>query len=418
MRIAIIGGGISGLVCAHRLQREHEITLYEANDYAGGHTHTHHVDIDDNGRDLAVDTGFIVFNRQNYPHFSRLLDELGVAAQPTSMSFSVHCERTGLEYNGTSVNRLFAQRRNLWRSSFLRMVRDILRFNRESPRLLERDATDVTVNEYVQSNGYSTTFRNYYLIPMCAALWSAPPRMVENFSIGFLVRFFHNHGMLAVNGRPQWLVVRGGSATYVRALLDRFSGRLLLNTPVRELRRHAAGVRIQTDSAEQDFDQVILACHSDQALQLLADADTVERGILGAMRYQDNEAVLHTDGNLLPRRRLARASWNYRIPATEPDSVAVTYHMNSLQGLQSRQPICVTLNQTESIRSEKVIKRLRYAHPLFTTEAVAAQRRWPEISGINRTHFCGAYWGQGFHEDGVRSALAVCKQLGASHRDA
>lgn len=411
MRIAIIGSGISGLACAYFLQHHHDITIYEANDYPGGHTHTHELTIA--GKSLAVDSGFIVYNRINYPCFSRLLDRLGVESEPTSMSFSVRCDNSGLEYNGTSINGLFAQRRNLLRPAFYRMILDILRFNRDSPRLLEGGNNDQTLSEYVRDNSYSRYFEKYYLIPMCAALWSAPPQVVAEFPIRFLVKFFQNHGMLAINDRPQWLVVSGGSQNYVRALLRDFNDRVKLNTAIKRVERASDTVML-TDCRgnTHSHDQVIFACHSDQALQILADATPSERAILGAMPYQSNNAVMHTDARLLPRHRRAWASWNYHIPVMEPSRVAVTYYMNSLQGLQSEEPICVTLNHTDTIAPDKVIKRLRYDHPLFTTGAVQAQSRWTEISGRNRTHYCGAYWGNGFHEDGVQSAIAVSSAFG------
>ena len=411
MRIAIIGSGISGLACAYLLQHKHDVTIYEANDYAGGHTHTHEVTI--NGRPLAVDSGFIVYNRTNYPCFSRLLDRLGVESQPTSMSFSVRCDNSGLEYNGTSINGLFAQRRNLLRPAFYRMVLDILRFNQDSPRLLEEGDDSQTLTEYVREHGYSRQFQQYYLIPMCAALWSAPPDIVAGFPIRFLVKFFHNHGMLAINNRPQWLVIKGGSQTYVRTLMRNLNAKLKLSTAITRVQRSAGAITLTDSNGNtHSHDQIIFACHSDQALQMLADASDRERDILGAMPYQINDVVMHTDAGLLPRRRLAWASWNYHIPAMEKSRVAVTYYMNSLQGLQSEQPVCVTLNHTETIAPDKIIKRLRYAHPLFTTSAVQAQSRWREISGQHRTHYCGAYWGNGFHEAGVQSALAVSKELG------
>lgn len=413
MRIAIIGSGISGLVCAWLLYRQHDITVYEANDYIGGHTHTHDVSL--NGKDYSVDSGFIVFNRRNYPNFSKVLDTLGVDSQPTSMSFSVHCERSGLEYNGTSLNRLFAQRRNLLRPSFYRMIADIVRFNRDSPRLLHNGRDEQTLTEYVREHGYSHQFRDHYLVPMCAALWSAPPQTVASFPIKFLVRFFQNHGMLAIRDseRPEWRVVRNGSASYVRAMTAGFRDRFRLATPVIKIRRQTDGVTVHDMHGDSShYDAVILACHSDEALGLLDDPSPTEREVLSALPYQDNEAVLHTDDQVLPRRRLAWASWNYRIPARPGEHAAVTYYMNSLQGLESAQPLCVTLNQTDSIRSDRILRKLRYRHPLFTTAAIAAQARRRQISGVNNTWYCGAYWGNGFHEDGVNSALAVCDDFG------
>jgi predicted NAD/FAD-binding protein len=406
MRIAIVGTGIAGNVAAYHLHREHDIIVFEAGRHIGGHTHTHDIEIA--GRLYAVDTGFIVFNDWTYPHFVRLLDEMGVASQPSSMSFSVRVEGRDLEYNGTSLNRLFAQRRNLLRPSFYRMIREILRFNREAPRLLDASDDSLTLGAYLRAQGYHREFIEHYLVPMGAAIWSTDPRRLLDFPARFLVRFFHNHGMLSINDRPTWRVIRGGSREYVKRLTAPFRNRIRLNTPVTAIRRRSSHVEIETgESPPQRFDAVFIATHSDQALRLLADPSPLEREVLGAITYQKNEVVLHTDTRLLPRRKRAWAAWNYHVPAQPSEGVAVTYNMNILQGLDAPVTFCVTLNRTADIDPRKILKRLTYHHPLFTPAAVAAQRRQAELNGVRRTFYCGAYWRFGFHEDGVVSALAA-----------
>jgi len=407
MKIAIIGSGIAGNVVAHHLHRHHDITLFEAASHIGGHTHTHSVALDDEQHE--IDTGFIVFNDWTYPNFIALLKELGVASQPSSMSFSVRNERSGLEYNGTSLNGLFAQRRNLLRPSFHRMIREILRFNRDAPRLLEFP-NDMTLGAYLTAGGYSAGFIRDYLIPMGAAIWSTDPQRMLSFPAVYLIRFFKNHGMLSVDERPQWQVIRGGSARYVEKLVAPFRHRIRLNTPVASVRRLPDRVMVQPRDGEGErFDQVFFACHSDQALKLLVDASVLERAVVGAIPYQRNEAVLHTDTSLLPRVQRAWAAWNYHVPDTAAGSdespATLTYNMNILQGLQSRHTYCVTLNRTGQIAPKKILRKLTYHHPLYTPEGVAAQQRQHEVNGVNRTYFCGAYWRYGFHEDGVVSAL-------------
>ncbi len=406
MKIAVIGTGIAGNVVAHRLHRSHDITVFEAGDYVGGHTNT--IDVGHAGQRFAVDTGFIVFNDRTYPNFIRLLDELGVVSQPSDMSFSVKCERSGLEYNGTSLNALFAQRRNLLRPSFHRMIRDILRFNREAPALLHSEDDAATLGEYLEENRYSRQFIEHYIVPMGAAIWSADPRRMYVFPARYFVRFFHNHGMLSVNDRPVWRVIRGGSKQYVERLTAGFRDRIRLASPVQWVRRRATHVELKPRGGEPErFDHVFIACHSDQALSLLADASALEREVLGAIPYQENEAVLHADASLLPRRRLAWAAWNYHILDRAQDRVALTYNMNILQTLKAPVQFCVTLNNSDAIDPGKVIKRVVYHHPVYTRAGVAAQARQAEINGIGRTYFCGAYWRHGFHEDGVVSALAA-----------
>jgi predicted NAD/FAD-binding protein len=406
MKIAVVGTGIAGMVAAYRLCRDHDVTVFEARDRLGGHTHT--VGVEQDGERYAVDTGFIVFNDRTYPNFVRLLDELGVASQPSSMSFSVRCERTGLEYNGTSLNTLFAQRRNLFRRSFHRMIRDILRFNREATELARGGSYEGTIGSFI--HGYSREFIEHYIVPMGSAIWSAAPGKLLDMPALFFARFFDHHGMLTVNDRPQWRVVRGGSSRYIDALTAPYADRIRLGCPVRTIRRHATHVDVITDRTER-FDEVVLALHSDQALRLLAEPSQAELAILDAIRYQPNEVVLHTDDSLLPRRPLARAAWNYHLTRDPSRQVAVTYDMNILQSLRSRRPFLVTLNRTDEIDPARIIRKLTYAHPVFTHEGVAAQGRWSEISGRNRTHYCGAYWSYGFHEDGVKSALRVADAI-------
>jgi predicted NAD/FAD-binding protein len=329
------------------------------------------------------------------------------------MSFSVRCERTGLEYNGTSLNTLFAQRGNLLRPSFLRMVRDILRFNRTAPILLQTEDSHLTLGDYLAAHSYSREFIDHYLIPMGAAIWSADPQRIHHFPARAFIQFFHNHGMLTVNRRPQWRAICGGSWRYVEALTLPFRDRIRLSSPVRSLTRYPDRVEVTLQQGEAErFDQVIVATHSDQALALLADASEQERELLGAIPYQQNEVILHTDASLLPRRRLAWASWNYLIPREPRDRVTLTYNMNILQNLSAPEPLCVTLNCGSAIDPAKIIRRFTYHHPVYTQAALAAQKRADRINGLNRTYFCGAYWGHGFHEDGVNSTLAVCRHFG------
>ncbi len=411
MRIAVVGGGISGMAAAHFLSEVHEVTLFEAADYVGGHTHT--VQVREADREFGVDTGFMVFNDWTYPNFVKLLKRLDIPSQPSCMSFSVRCDRSGLEYNGTSLNTLFAQRRNFLRPSFLRMIRDILRFNREAPTLLDCDGRE-SVGAFLASEGYSRFFVEHYLVPMSAAIWSAPPRAIGGFPLRFFVRFLQNHGMLSVNDRPVWRVVQGGSRRYVERLVAPFRRSIRLKSPVQRLRRFPDRVELRTQAGGwESFDQAVLGLHADQALNVLEDPSAPEREILGAIPYQANDTVLHTDERLLPRTRRAWASWNSRLPVDPGDAVAVTYHSNRLQNLQSDRQYCVSLNQTSSIDPSQTLRRMTYHHPLYNLESQAAQSRHGEISGRNRTHYCGAYWGWGFHEDGLNSALRVCRALGA-----
>jgi uncharacterized protein len=405
MRVAVIGSGISGMVVASRLHRDHEITVFEAGAHVGGHTHTH--DIEWAGRRYAIDTGFIVFNDWTYPRFIALLDDLGVGYQDSNMSFSLRCERTGLEYSGTSINSLFAQRRNFLRPSFLRMIADILRFNRECRALLAGGDDRLTLGEYLDANGYSPAFRDRYIVPMGMSIWSASESAMLSFPARFFVEFFDKHGFLNVDDRPVWQAVKGGSREYARRLTAPFADRIRLRTPVLGVKRDVTGVSIRTAGGSERFDHVFFACHADQALRLLEDASDAEQAILGAFPYQENQVTLHTDESVLPRRRRARAAWNFHLLDPRDgrrDRVALTYDMNVLQSLDAPVRFLVTLNRGTDIDPVKVLKTLTYHHPVYLPAGVAAQRRRAEISGPNHTCYCGAYWRYGFHEDGVVSA--------------
>ena len=417
MKIAIVGTGIAGNTAAYHLCREHDISVFEANDYIGGHTHT--VDVRLGTETYAVDTGFIVFNDWTYPNFIALLDELGVASQPSTMSFSVRCDATGLEYNGGSLNGLFAQRGNLFRPAFLGMLRDILRFNRAAPRLLDNTGDELPLGDYLAQAGYGHAFIDRYLVPMGAAIWSSEPRRMLEFPARNFVRFFHNHGLLNLVERPQWRVIRGGSRASLAPLTAPYRTRIRRDTPVARITRGPGHVELTLgDGSRARFDAVFLACHSDQALRLLAEPSAAERAVLGAIPYQDNEVVLHTDTRLLPRNRRAWAAWNYHIPTQAAAGVSVTYNMNILQGLRAPETFCVTLNETAAIDPARVIERYTYEHPVYTPEGIAAQARHREIDGTLNTYYCGAYWRHGFHEDGVVSALAAVDHFRQDQRDA
>ncbi len=409
MKVAIIGSGIAGNTIAYHLHKKHDITLFESQGHIGGHSHTHHIQHE--GQDINVDTGFIVFNDRTYPNFMALLMELNVAWQPSSMSFSVRCEETGLEYNGTTLNSLFAQRFNLFRPSFHKMILDILRFNKTSLELLDNQS-EIELGEYLKLGGYSKQFIDYYIIPMGSAIWSTDTKQMLDFPAHFLVRFFHNHGMLSIDDRPNWMTIAGGSENYVKELTRPFSKSIRLNSPVESVRRLKSSVRIKPKhGSEEVFDYVFFACHSDQALKILTDPTPAEREVLGKIHYQANTILLHHDQRLMPKKKLAWAAWNYHVTNPAPRHVAVTYDMNILQGIRSEQHLLVTLNHIHDIDPKKIIKRIEYMHPVYTSEGVSAQSRHAEISGVNRTGFAGAYWGNGFHEDGVVSALEAIKHF-------
>jgi uncharacterized protein len=416
LRLAVIGSGISGLTTAYLLSSEHEVTVFEANDYIGGHTHTIDVAIAD--RNYSVDTGFIVFNTKTYPNFTRLMKKLGVSWQRSSMSFSLHCQKTGLVFSPSHLNSLFVQRSNLFRPSFYRMLLDALRFQRKSPDLLVTGDDHITLEDYLERNHYSPQFKHHFIIPMGSAIWSSDPDKFRKFPARYFVEFFYNHGILNIRNQPQWLVIKGGSKQYIEPLVHRYKERIRTNTPIASVRRRPDRVEVTAANGETEFfDQVIIATHSDQALTLLADASDTECHILGNIPYQENRTVLHTDTSVLPPQRRAWASWNYYNPSDKTGQVAVTYNMNILQSLKAKVELCVTLNWPGKLDPEKIIQKLVYHHPVYDPQGLKARKRCNEINGVNRTYFCGAYWGYGFHEDGVNSALEVCKHFGRSLND-
>ena len=417
-RIAVIGSGISGLTTSYLLQSQYEVTLFEEQDYLGGHTNT--VDIEVDNTIYPVNTGFIVFNDWTYPNFIRLMDHLGVQSEDSDMSFSVRCDQSNLEYNGSNLNTLFCQRRNLINLRFWRMLKDIMRFNKEATQhYLGGDLeSGITLQEYLDEQGYGETFRRYYVIPMGSAIWSAPEADMMAFPAAFFVRFFHHHGLLSIDNRPQWRVISGGSRTYVDVLKEKLQGPVLINRAVKSVTRHAQGVTLTDGKGyHHHFDAVVLACHSDQALAMLEQPSSEEVSILGAIPYQDNSVVLHTDTRLLPRSRNGWAAWNYRIPDSPDQPVTVTYNMNILQNFNSDTTFCVSLNQDESIDPSKILRRYRYSHPAFTIAGSEAQNQFELINGKQHTFYCGAYWFNGFHEDGVNSAIRVARSLNVNFDD-
>jgi predicted NAD/FAD-binding protein len=412
MKVAIIGGGISGLTVAHLLNREHDLTVYEAAEKLGGHTNTIRVDTADETQ--HVDTGFIVMNDKNYRNFERLLGRIGVATQPSSMTFSVSDEHGDFEYAGSGPNGLFAKREHLIAPWFYRMIGDLARFNRAAPALIDQPGEGPSLGDWLEQMRFSRPFIDKLIVPQASAVWSADPRQMWSFPARFLAEFFDHHGMLGFTHRPKWRVIRGGSERYVEALSAPWRDRVRLRAPVQEVTRFDDHVLVRARAGEPErFDEVVLACHSDQALAMLGDASDREHELLSAIPYQPNEAVLHTDVRMLPRRRRAWASWNYHLLDAPKPATTVTYHMNRLQSLRTQRQYCVTLNRTEKIDPASIIRTISYAHPVFTAAGVSAQARVAEISGRRRTHFCGAYWGWGFHEDGVVSALRVGREFGA-----
>jgi hypothetical protein len=410
MRIAIIGAGISGLTAAHGLHPRFEITVYERSDRLGGHAHT--VAVDDGGVERRLDTGFLVYNRRDYPQFDALLTRLEVTTQPASMSFSVRCSRTGLEYSGSGVLGLFSQWSNVLRPSFLRLARDVLRFLRQGAAIAARLPADATVEDLVRAGAFSDAFVRWHLLPLGSALWSAPPRAFRAYPARFVMEFLERHDLLQadLSRRVEWRTIAGGSANYVERLAAPFRDRIRTGSPVRGVRRTADGVRVRTDAGEERHDQVVFACHGDDALALLDEATDAEREILGAVRYQPNDVVLHTDPSLLPRSRRARASWNYHVRA-DRELATVTYDLNRLQGIDSSTRFLVTLNEADAIDPARVLRRFRYGHPQYSVDWIRLRGREHLIQGVRNAWFCGAYFGSGFHEDGVRSANAVVRGI-------
>lgn len=418
MRIAVIGGGIAGMMTWYLLQRKHDVTLIEANSYLGGHTAT--VDVEVQGKLYAIDTGFIVFNNWTYPIFNRFIAELGVAFQHTQMSFSVKNSAQNLEYNGNTLASLFAQRRNLFRPSFWLMLRDIVKFNKLGKRLLTENSADLelSLGDFLIKYNFGVAIRDNYLMPMGAAIWSAGLSDMPAFPVRFFLRFFNNHGLLNITDRPQWSVIKGGSKRYVEALQAKLgSENVKLGQTVTSIKRDANGVTINyVDGRTEQYDKLVLACHSDQALKLLADdASQDERNVLGGIAYQGNEVILHTDTRLLPTRPRAWAAWNYNLDTSINQRATLTYNMNLLQGITAPVTFCVTLNNSAAIDSSKVLGRYHYAHPVYNHRTLAAQQQRHVINGVNHTYFCGAYWYNGFHEDGARSAVDVAGLLGVEY---
>ncbi|MHB8718942.1 MAG: NAD(P)/FAD-dependent oxidoreductase [Candidatus Dormibacteria bacterium] len=413
MRVAVIGAGVSGLVAAYLLHRDHDVTVFEAGDHAGGHVNTVPVEVESGT--YNVDTGFIVFNEQNYPAFRRLLHRIGIGEQPSNMSFSVSSRHDDFEYASHGLNAIFAKRSHLVRPAFYRMLADKVRFHREALSLLEQAGDGPTLGEFLDARRYSRAFVNRLIVPQVAAVWSAPERSARAFPAKYLAQFLNNHGLLQVGAHPRWATVPGGSMRYVDAMTRGFRDRIHVNAPVRSVTRHHDMVEVTPHHAEpQIYDRVIIATHSDTALGLLTDPSPRERELLTAFEYQDNDVVLHTDASVLPRRRRAWASWNYHVVDRQSGSAAVTYHMNRLQSIDSPEQFCVTLNNTSSIDTSHIVRRIRFQHPIYTHRSVAAQEQHEAVLGANNTYFAGAYWGYGFHEDGVQSAVRVAAHFGQS----
>lgn len=409
-RIAVIGAGISGLTAAWYLSREHRVVVYEAESYIGGHTHT--VPVSRGHGDYRIDTGFIVFNDRTYPSFLALLEELGVGKQPTSMGFSVTCRGRDLEYSGDGLGGFFAQKRHWFSPRHWRLLAEILRFNRQARARIEAADDEPTLEQFLDREGYSEHFQRYYILAMGSAIWSCGESRVREFPARFFIRFFDNHGLLSLTNRPRWYVVPGGSASYVEALLEKLPAEVRKGSPVSAVVRRDEGVSVTSPSGTEVFDEVIMACHSDQAMALLKDADSREATLLSGIPWQENEVVLHTDTRWLPRRRRTWSSWNALLPAEESERVVVTYNMNILQGIRAPETFCVSLNCADLIDPDRVIGRYRFFHPVFTHAGLAFREQIRESNGHRHTWFCGAWCGNGFHEDGVTSALDVARALG------
>ena len=409
LKIAIIGSGISGLTSAYILNKKHDITIYEKNDYIGGHTHTHK--IPENNTTFNVDSGFIVYNENTYPNFIRLLDLLNVERQHSNMGFSVKTTYKDFEYSGNSIGSIFAKKSNMFNPYFLNMLKSIQRFNKVSIKDLDKIDASTSLIEYLKSKRFSSYFIKYYIVPMAAAIWSTSPKMILKMPALFFIKFFNNHGLLQVKNRPQWWVIKNGSKQYVKKIINQFNGTINLNTPVIKVSRNENQVIIKTKTNSDVFDAVIFATHSDQSLRLLQDYSNDEKNILSKIKYQKNTALIHTDTSILPKRKNAWSSWNYLLNKDD-DTVTLTYNMNILQSLNASKTYCVTINDCDLVDKDKIIKKINYEHPLFTKDTIESQNNKNLINGVNNTYFCGAYWGNGFHEDGVNSALDVCKKFG------
>jgi len=412
MKIAIIGSGISGNTLAYYLNPRHQIALFESNDRIGGHSHTHHIDVFN--QKVSVDTGFIVFNKKTYPNFLKLLHELKVPYEKSAMSFSVKDSQKDFEYNGTSLNALFAQRKNFINPKFYKMIREILRFNKSSIILLSSNE-EISLGDYLKREGYSDFFKKYYILPMGSAIWSSNIKTMMQFPAKFFIQFFNNHGMLNINDRPQWLTISGGSINYVNKMIEPFRKKIKINQNIKYVERKKDHIAIHHKDRIEKFDWVFFACHSDEALKLIKSPSFHEKNILKAIPYTDNEVILHYDDHFMPKRKLAWAAWNYHIDDNANSPASLTYNMNILQNLKTEVPLLVTLNPLQKINKKKIIKTLSYAHPQYSLRSIEAQSKYHLISGVNRTSFAGAYWGNGFHEDGVKSALDAIQQFNAMH---
>ena len=410
--IAVIGAGISGLAAAYLLSRRHRVTLYERETRLGGHTHTVMTADPEEGT-VPLDTGFLVHNHVTYPNLTRLFQELGIRTHASDMSFSVTCPTTGFEYSSRGASGFFAQPRNMLRLEHYLLLRDILRFNREAPAVLEMsDAASWTIGDYLDAHDYSAPFVERYLVPMTAAVWSSSFEGIRQFPAQMLVRFMHNHGMLSIGAHPSWYVVSGGSQTYIPKLVAPVHD-VRANARVRSVTRSESHVTICFDDrAPERVDEIVFACHGDRVLSLLLDPSDAEREVFREFTTTANETWLHADERCLPRAGRARASWNYRLGTRDDAPPSVTYHLNRLQGLQTSTQYCVTLNPDAAIAPAHVLRKMHYRHPRYTLGAVRAQQRWRDVSAVRRTHYCGAYWRYGFHEDGLVSALRVAEALG------
>lgn len=413
MKIAVVGSGIAGLSAAWLLAKTHQVTVFEAADYAGGHSNT--VDVSLDGLTAPVDTGFLVHNDRTYPNLIALFKLLKLDTPASDMSFSVKLPHLNLEWAGASLSTLFVQKRNLIRPGFWRMIRDILNFNKRSQTLLQDiRGSGLTLGQLLQREGYSQEFRDWYLLPMGAAIWSSPMDEMADFPAETFIQFCLNHGLLQINDRPQWKTIRGGSREYVKRLVADI-GDVRLNTAVTQVKREQLGVAVTTAQGTEWFDKVILATHSDQSLAILSDALPAEREVLAAVRYQANTAYLHTDVDLMPSKRSAWSAWNYYTGAEQQGQfpVAVSYWLNLLQPLPFSQDVMVTLNPPTPPRTDKTLKVIEYAHPLLDSAAYEAQKQLPQVQGLDRVYFCGAWTGYGFHEDGIKAGMAVANLLGA-----
>lgn len=410
MKVAVIGSGISGISAAEYLSDKCDVTIYEKNDRVGGHADTHRINVGD--KEIDVDTGFIVFNPDNYPRFFQLLKKYEVSYKDSDMSFAVSNQFTGLEYNATNINKLFCQRKNLFNPKFYRMIKDIMRFYREASELLKEDSSDISLGQYLKEKNYSEYFINEHIIPMASALWSGKADLIMDFPAKYLVAFMQNHNMMQIDNRPTWKTVEGGSKQYLKAITEKADFKVRLNTTIRTVVRASQRVTIALDDgAEEHYDKVIMACHSDQALMLLDKTTDLEEAVLGAIKYQKNDVCLHSDTSLLPRNKKAWASWNVIRNEVSKEQCTVSYYMNLLQSLPTSTPVIVSLNMNEQVDTDKVWKYLQYEHPVYTQDTIDAQNQKGNIQGKHQTYYCGAYWGWGFHEDGARSGLEAAKQL-------